>query len=160
MKLINENGKVLGIINIIDLTVLLFIISAITGFSWLIYTGELFKNHNPYYKQFIEKDVEVILKNKIPQEILLLKDEMTKLKDSDSGIKILNVTVSQTKTSLNQGGIEIITNSYDAILLVRLKTHFDKYKNLYYYHSSPIEIGQTFEMETGLYNITATIIKT
>ena len=107
-----------------------------------------------------EKDVEVILKNKIPQEILLLKDEMTKLKDSDSGIKILNVTVSQTKTSLNQGGIEIITNSYDAILLVRLKTHFDKYKNLYYYHSSPIEIGQTFEMETGLYNITATIIKT
>lgn len=136
MKLIDNNGKVFGIINIIDLTALLFIISAITGFLWLVYTGELFGDHDPARKLFIEKEIEFILKNQQEQIMPKLEEAMQKtINDTSALIRITNITSNKhCEKDLTNTTTDIIC-SYDVNLNLKLKTQIDKSTDEYYFYN-------------------------
>ena len=40
IRIIDDKGRIFGIVNIIDLTVVLFILAVITGFFWLAYNDK------------------------------------------------------------------------------------------------------------------------
>ena len=63
MPIIDYNGRIFGIVNVIDLAILIFFISLITGFLNLSQSGELYSDHDPAKKFFLEKNVSVILKD-------------------------------------------------------------------------------------------------
>src|SRR3989338_2194702 len=109
MQIIDDKGKVLGIINIIDLTVLLFIISTITGFWWLMHTGELFKDQNPAKKLFMEKDVEILFKTRSDLIVAAIQDEIIKQQYSEERFKVIKI-ISIEKSVKKIGSIEITKN--------------------------------------------------
>ncbi|GEM_PF-5993183 len=136
MKLIDNNGKVFGIINIIDLTASLFLISAITGFSWLVYTGELFSDHDPARKLFVEKEIELFLTNQQESTVIKLKDTMQKtINDTNALIRVTNITSNKhCKRDLTNNTTDIIC-IYNVNLNLKLKTQIDKSTNEYYFYN-------------------------
>ena len=166
MKIINDKGKVFGIINIIDLTVLLFIISTITGISWLIYTGELFKDHDPAKITFQKKKVELFIDNQTENTIKQLSKIKLPEKISD------NIQLDNTKIERTNEQINILTNtkntsinSYNITFWLDLKTQTDFYtKTIYVYDGikpMPLEENQHFFLtwKNNTFNTTIISIK-
>lgn len=154
-KIIDDKGKVFGVINIIDLTVILFLISTISGFAWLIYTGELFKDHNPAKKLFVDKYIEVMFNAQPNSTILLLQNEINKQENSEARLKIINIT--SVKNSIEKtGAIEVTNNNlFEIIISVRVKAYFDKRQNVYYYKGTPLKPSENLSLEiTDTFNNT------
>ena len=169
-NIIDENGKVFGIINIIDLTVLLFVVSAITGFAWLMYTEELFRDHNPANKLFIEKNVEIILKNQSNTTITLLRGEMRRTGDDKTALlRIINTTFKKELRVISANNNTKSVELYTVILNLKLKTQVDKSTNISYfyvgvdngkyYEDIMLQPNKTFQLITGKINVTGRIIK-
>lgn len=147
IKIIDDKGKVFGIINIIDLTVILFLISTTAGFAWLIYTGELFKDHNPAKKLFVEKDVDVLLIAQPNSTIQILRDARNNQINSEERITLINVT-SIKKSVKRTGAIDILNNNlFDIIISVRVKSYFDRRQNVYYYKGTPLKPTENLSLE-------------
>lgn len=99
MKIIDDEGRIFGIVNVIDLTVILFIISAITGFSWLVYTGELFKDHDPYKRNIVQKEIVISIVNPDTDFIDAVKKEILRTKNITIETKINKITLEKIKTA-------------------------------------------------------------
>lgn len=171
MQIIDKNGKILGIINIIDLTVLLFLTSTITGISWLVYTGELFKDHDYKKKIYTDKTIEIEAIIETHSELEAIKKIMHASQKSEfTSLKILNITTEYLPANIieKKKHFEIIKkNTLNLKATIILKTLKDYYTGIYYYNYHPIQINSTIQIldtkhnnsDKNEINITARIIK-
>lgn len=165
MQLIDDKGRVLGIINIVDLTVLLFLISTVSGFAWLDYTGILFEDFsdfNPKKEVFFDKQIEVILMEQPIPEVTLLKQEINRLNDTkDIPLRILRITsIKQRLATADYESVHIERrkNYYDITLLLAVRTKFDALEKVHYYEDTKLAPGNHLDINTGFFNAKATII--
>lgn len=143
--LIDEKGRILGKINIIDAFVLLFIFITITSIFWLSYTGDLSRNLDPAKKLFIEKNITAIV---LDQELSTIELIENKTATTDElSVKIINASIN----SLMQQN-----NKYNILLQLKIKTFHDKFLDTYYFNETPLIFGNTIRIES--INKTATIL--
>ncbi len=161
MQLIDEKGKVLGIINIVDLTVLLFILSTVTGFWWLLQTGNLlkdFSDFNPKKEVFFDVKTEVILTKRTPADVALLKSEIERLKETKNiPVRIFNITQIKP-TLITQGSVQVEGKFFDAALFLNIRAKFDPLEKVYYYEGMRLDPGKEILINTGFFNKKGTII--
>jgi len=161
MQLIDEKGRVFGVVNIVDLTVLLFIVSATTGFWWLLQTGNLLKDFsefNPKKEFFFDAKTEVVLTKQTTVDITLLESEIERLKNTEHiPIRILKIT--KIEPSLNTlGSITVQGKLLDATLLLSVRAKFDPLEKVYYYNGMPLMPGKDIPINTGLFDKQGKII--
>ncbi len=74
MRIIDEKGRVFGIINIIDLLFFLIVFFLVTGVLWLSYTGDLFRDFDPNKKEYIPKIVDITFQRQSSAILALLNN--------------------------------------------------------------------------------------
>lgn len=163
MQLIDEKGKVFGIINIIDLTILLFLTSTITGFGWLYYTGDLFRDLDPARKLYAEKDAELLLENQSRSILRVIEREIGTLNNNQTlSLRLLAITT--TPHIEKKGPVEITRNeTYDIILRATVPTISDLNTAIPYYNHPtkgyiPLVNGTLLTITIAHFDLNATII--
>ena len=156
MDLIDEKGKVLGIINIIDLTILLFLVSVITGFFWLVYTGELFKDHDPVKRRYVYLNVTALLLKQTYSDLQLLEQEIIRQDDDIRKPKVFTI-FNATPSTIESGVITIPQKKqlyFDVLLMIQIPTKFDALANKSYYFF-PVNKDLQFDKDVPHVIITA-----
>jgi len=168
LQILDNNGRLFGIINIIDLTFLLFVLSAVLGGIWIFERGDLYKDFNPYEREYEEKKVVLVLKNQTDFSIydlikyLRVSEEMENdMKVSKQGnltlvhkdtlpFKILDVT-NVTRAAQDH-------RLYNVVLSAKLKANFDICQGIYFYKGQPLEKGNQFSIHSDFLDFTGEIV--
>ena len=152
MPIIDYNGRIFGIVNVIDLAILIFFISLITGFLNLSQSGELYSDHDPAKKFFLEKNVSVILKDQPNSTKRYLEEGIQSVNDNASLMSILQVrSLSIRQYSNNK-------TSEDLLVLLQAKTFYDKNQDTYYYKSMPLKYTESLHINLSNIDANSTIV--
>lgn len=162
MKIINNQGKLFGLINIVDLLILLFLVAI--GIVVLTKVSNI--------SQPIAKVNEVIAKvNDVSAEVksgIAVSDLLYNRKYSDSGAvgEIIEIISSRPaeKVLVTQDGQQIISKSptnYDIHVKIRFKQPVLIYETKMNYHNKPIDIriGALIEFYNNKYTLHFQIVK-
>lgn len=156
MHVIDDEGRVFGIINIIDLLVFLMVFFLIVGVLWLSYTDDLFRDFDPNKKEYVSKIVDVTFSRQSSAITALLNDS--------SGIttnpRITITNISSVKESM-QSEICVgrpINDSYDITVRAELKTYSDRNTHTLYYYNDSLHDGLSVNLNIGNLTIVGNII--
>lgn len=130
MNIIDDKGRFLGIINIIDLISIIFLLFLTLGFFQLYQKEDLFRDFNPQKKEYIQKEVLLLIKNQNLKDILEIKF----IKESQNFSENFRITdIDYVKSS--QIPYPQNNEFYDIQITTQLYTHFDHCTQQYYYNN-------------------------
>ena len=170
MHFIDTKGRVFGIINILDLIVLLFFVSTVTGFFWLLNRGDFSRDFDPFKREYTEKEVEVGMQGISFATLTLIQLEHERIertierkeavrpehKDTFP-LRILNIT--SLKSYRDEMRVSTEDALYDISLVLRLKANYDPFKGVFFYHGIPLLKGSALMLETEQLSVKTIIIE-
>lgn len=157
MPIIDEKGRIFGFINIIDFFVILFLITTITGFLHLAYTGNLYKDFDPQKKEHIKKVINLNIQKQTFSDISEFKKQLN-LEESNNVSRSQNINITSFELSTQTCVETTPEDRYDLQITATIDAYLDRTSSTYYYENQQLIIGVPFYLEMGGKNYTTQIL--
>lgn len=158
MKIVNEKGKLFGLINIIDLSIIILIL--LIGSVFLLKT--MGKDVGPMVNENNQQTITVTFRG-----VVRVADQIKTLKENDQLISILNPadayikSISYTDLVLSnttaEGGQVLATDPLRKELIVKFTMKTSSGKGIIKLDTQEVSVGKTFYLKTHTFESLGTI---
>ncbi len=156
MGLIDKKGKILGLINIIDLLVILLVVAVVGRFTM---------KQNQRSAGVVTRNIEVVLHVKevrdATADVIEVGDIVKETKTNGVLGKVTNVRVepSDTLVETADGKVVVYPNPVYKDIYITVLGSGSAGENAIVLGSNEIRVGTTLQLKTNLYSVTSTVMK-
>ncbi len=159
-KIIDQKGKVFGLINVIDLSVILILLS----FAPLIFIGYKIIGQTKEKEMRDKKSVTIKIKlAEVEPEFISIVSKGDVERDSLGNkigelIAISSIKPSKVWVIVDNKMLATIDHPVKKDIIVDVRVSCTKNKGVLYYKSDPVKIGNAIVLSTDIYNLSGLVV--